>query len=67
MGEYPEISWEQLKSEINVRFAEVNNLHHALTILCKAWQVKMSVQVYTERLYALANDAFTKVDKAVSR
>ena len=25
----------------------------------------MSVQVYAERLYALANDAFAKVDKAV--
>ena len=25
MAEYPENSWEQLKSELNVRFAEVND------------------------------------------
>ena len=35
-------------------------------MLHKARQVKNeSVQVYAQRLYALANDAFTKVDKAV--
>ena len=35
-------------------------------ILCKARQTKSeTVQVYAERLYALANDAFTKVDKGV--
>ena len=50
---------------MNVRFAEVNDPHHALTMLCKAKQVKHeSVLAYTARLYALVNDAFTKVDKA---
>ena len=35
-------------------------------MLHKARQVKNEpVQVYAERLYALTNDAFTKVDKAV--
>ena len=35
-------------------------------MLCKARQVKHeSVQVYAERLYALANDSFAKVGKAV--
>ena len=35
-------------------------------MLQKARQVKPeSIQVYTERLYSLANDAFTKVDIAV--
>ena len=66
MAEYPENSWEQLKSELNVRYAEVNDSIHAFTMLCKARQVKHgSVQAYAERLYALANHAFTKVDKAV--
>ena len=66
MADYPENSWEQLKSELNVRSAEVNDPHHAFTILHKARQVKNeSVQVYVERLHVLANDAFAKVDKAV--
>ena len=64
MIEYPENSWEQLKSELNVRFAEVNDHHHAFTMLHKARQFKYeSVHACTERLYTLANDAFTKVDK----
>ena len=63
---YPENSWEQLKSELNVRFAEVNDSHHAFTMFSKARQVQNeSVQLYAERLYALTNDAFAKVDKAV--
>ena len=36
------------------------------TMLCKARQSKNEiVQIYAERLYALANDAFAKVDKVV--
>ena len=49
-----------------MRFAEVNYPHHAFTMLHMAKQVKNeSVQVYAERMYALANDAFAKVDEAV--
>ena len=49
-----------------MRFAEVNDPHQAFTMLHKARQVKNeSEQVYTERLYTLANDAFAKVDEAV--
>ena len=66
MAEYPENSWEQLKSEVNVRFAEVYDPHHAFTMFRNARQVKnKSVEVYAERLYAVAKDAFAKVDKAV--
>ena len=66
MAEYPENSWEQLKSDLNVKCVEVNDPHYAFTMLHKARQVKHeSVQVYAERLYSLANDAFTTVDKAV--
>ena len=41
-----------MKSGLNVRFAEVNDSHHAFTILCKA-------------RHALVNDAFAKMDKVV--
>ena len=56
MTEHPNSLWEDLKSELNIRFAEVNDSHHAFTMLCKARQRKTeTVQVYSERLYALAN------------
>ena len=66
MAEYLENSWEPFKSELNVRTAEVNDHHNAFTMLYKVRLAKnKSVQVYTMRLYALVNDAFTKVYKAV--
>ena len=49
-----------------MRFTEVNDPHYAFIMLHKVRQIKNgSVQVYTETLYALANDVFVKVDKAV--
>ena len=66
MAEYPENSWEQLKSLVECEICWSKWLHHALTMLHKARQVKdESVQVYAERLYPLANDTFAKVDKVV--
>ena len=57
---------EDLKSELYIRFGEVNDSHHGFTMLHKARQTRSeTVQVYAERLYALANDAFAKVDKDV--
>ena len=48
-------------------FTEVNDCHHAFTMLNNARQVKyQSVKVYAERLYALADDAFTKDGKAIA-
>ena len=38
MTENPNSSWADLKSELNVRFAEVNDSHHAFTMLHKARQ-----------------------------
>ena len=53
MTEHPNSSWEDLKPELNIRFAEVNDSHHALTMLHKARQTKIeTVQVNAERLYA---------------
>ena len=64
--EHANSSWGDLKSELSIRFADVNDSHHAFTMLCKACQTKSeTVQVYVERLYALANDTFAKVDKSV--
>ena len=54
------------KSELNIRFVEINDSHHAFTMLHKARQTKSeTVQVYAERLYTLPNDAFAKVYKGV--
>ena len=64
--ENPDNTWEQLKAELNVRFAEISDPHHAFTMLHKARQTKHeTVQVYAERLYTLAHDAFAKLDKTV--
>ena len=38
MTEHPNSSWEDLKSELNIRFVEVNNSHHAFTMFHKARQ-----------------------------
>ena len=38
MTEDPNSSWADLKSELNFRFAEVNDSHHAFTMLHKARQ-----------------------------
>ena len=62
MTEHPNSSWEDLKSEFNIRFAEVCDSHHAFTMLHKARQTKSgTVQVYAERLYGIANDAFLRL------
>ena len=66
MTVHPNISWEDLKSELNIRFDEVNDSHHTFTMLLKIRQTKSeTVQVYAEWLYDLANDTFAKVDKGV--
>ena len=59
-------SKENIIGLFNIRFAKVNDSHHAFTILHKARQTKIkTVQVYAERWYTLSNDAFAKVDKGV--
>ena len=58
--------WEQLKAELNARFAEICDPHHAFTMLRKSRQTKHeTVQVYAEQLYTFAHDAFAKLDKTV--
>ena len=36
MTEHPNNTWEQLKGELNVCFAEVNDQHYVFFMLCKA-------------------------------
>ena len=63
MAEHPENNWEQLKSELNVRFAELNDPSCFYSV---NWQCKSNVCLYrfTQRgCMFLANDVFTKVDK----
>ena len=51
---------------MSVRFTEVCDPHHALSVLHKLRQSKReTAQAYAERLYTLAHDAFTQLDKAV--
>ena len=52
MAEYPKNSWEQFKSELNVRFAGINDPHHAFTMLHKARQIKR-VYRFMERAFML--------------
>ena len=58
MVEYPEDSWEELKSELNLRFASTT-LHKA-----KASQTWVCTGLHRE-VVCFANYAFTNVDKAV--
>lgn len=55
----PNHTWIQVKAELTSRFAEVTDSQHALMLLRKVKQKPgENVQVYAERLLALAEDAF---------
>ena len=52
-------TWAALKQQLSVRFAEVRDQEHALTLLQKIKQKKdESVPLYAERLNQMARDAF---------
>ena len=67
MVEHTENSWEQLKSELNVRSAEADDPPSCFYHYVRQGKSYMyvSVQVCTMRVYTLANDAFAKTGKAV--
>ena len=55
--------WDQIKQELKIRFGEVIDSQHALLMLRRVKQNKgESIQVYAERLLALAEDAFEGQD-----
>ena len=58
-------SWDQITQELKIRFGEVIDSQHALLMLRRVKQNKgESIQVYAERLLALAEDAFEGQDDA---
>lgn len=55
----PDHNWVQIRTELTGRFAEVTDPQHALMLLRKVRQKpNENIQVYAERLLALAEDAF---------
>ena len=55
----PGATWDQMKTELANRFSEVTDAQHAFLLLRKVRQkFGETVQVYAERLLALAEDAF---------
>ncbi|MCG8104675.1 MAG: hypothetical protein N0C91_20110 [Candidatus Thiodiazotropha endolucinida] len=58
-------TWADIKKELTSRFAEVTDTQYALSLLRKVKQrAGESIQVYAERLLALAEDAFDDLGAA---
>ena len=56
----PNNTWDQLKDELSARFSEIQDSQHAFTLLRQVKQSRTeTVQVYAEKLYALAQEAFS--------
>ena len=52
-------TWNQTKNELAARFSEIQDPQHAFTILRQTKQKSHeTVQVYAERLFSLAQEAF---------
>ena len=51
MTENPNSSWADLKSEVNVKFAEVNDSHHAFTMLHRQDNQKMRLFRFMQKAY----------------
>ena len=61
LRERPQATWGEMKQESTVRFAEIVDPQHALTLLRKIKQrPKESVQVFAERLLTPSEDAFDR-------
>ena len=59
LEDYPNNSWDQLKRELTSRFAEITDSQHAFMLLRKVKQAPHeNVQLFAERLLALAEEAF---------
>lgn len=55
----PQATWANMKTELSTRFSEITDAQHAFMLLRKVHQKPgETVQVYAERLLALAVDAF---------
>ena len=59
LSEHTDKSWADLKAELTSRFAEISDPQHAFMLLRKAKQKSdENVQLFAERLLALAEEAF---------
>ena len=59
LEDYPNNTWDQLKRELTSRFAEITDPQHAFMLLRKVRQnPNENVQLFAERLLALAEEAF---------
>ena len=63
----PTHNWDRLKGELAAHFSEIQDSQHAFTILCQTKQKPSeTVQVYAERLFALAQEAFANQQGALA-
>ena len=61
----PDLTWDILKHELSVRFAEITDSQHAFMALRNVKQEKNeNVQIYAERLLSLAEQAYEGADNA---
>lgn len=59
LNDHPNNTWDQLKAELTTRFAEITDPQHAFMLLRKVKQNPTeNVQLYAEKLLALAEEAF---------
>ena len=65
MRDHPNQQWQGLKNELQARFGEITDRSIAFSLLRRVKQERHeSVQIYAERLLAIAEDAFDGQDQA---
>ena len=57
---HPDHDWDRIKTELQIRFAEVVDPQHAMLLLRRKVKQKSGegIQVYAERLISLGDDTF---------
>lgn len=62
MRDQPNSTWEEMRTELSSRFAEVSDASHALMMLRSVKQYPDEpIQVYVERILSLAEDAYSEI------
>ena len=63
LRERPQATWGEMRQELTVRFSEIVDQQHVLTLLRKIKQKpRESIQLFAERLLTLLEDAFDRDD-----
>ena len=61
LRERPQATWGEMKQELTVRFSEIVDQQHALTLLRKIKQKpREPIHLFAERLFTLSEDAFER-------